>query len=87
MKYELKYKRQKDITINDMDDLTVNINKIKNKIDINPEKWSLIKKIIHDYEYIYTSQNPSKNIAKCVPFSRSYFKLKEMINVYDILKK
>ena len=86
MKYELKYKRQKDITINDMDDLTVNINKIKNKIDINPEKWSLIKKIIHDYEYIYTSQNPSKNIAKCVPFSRSYFKLKEMINVYDILK-
>ena len=87
MKYKFNYESDREIKINDMDDMISEIKLIKNKIDYNPRKWITIKKIIHDYEYIYTSPNSNKNIANIVPFSRSYFKLKEMINSYGLMKE
>lgn len=53
----------------------------KCKIDKIPNKlWERSKKIINDYEYIYTSSKTNKNICGINPVSRSYFKL------YEILK-
>ena len=86
MKYKLNYNNDKQISINDMEDLIETIKKEKSKIDENPNKWSVIKKIINEYEYIYTSPNPNKNIALFYPYSRSYFKMKEILNKFNIIK-
>lgn len=86
MKYRLEYKHDKNVFISDMEDLIENIKTEKSKIDENPRKWSTIKKIINEYEYIYTSPNPNKNIADVYPYSRSYFKMKEIINNFNIIK-
>ena len=87
MKYEIKYKNEDHVSIQDMDDLIKIIKKEKSKIDEDPKKWSLIKKIINEYEYIYTSSNPFKNIALYNPYSRSYFKMKEILNKFNIIKE
>ena len=56
----------------------------KQKIDEYPKLWEKVKKIIHEYEYVYTSSYYKKNITSVVPISRSYFKIKEMIHDYEI---
>lgn len=86
MKYKLDYKNDEKVYIFDMTDLINIIKKEKSKIDENPKKWLIIKKIINEYEYIYTSPNPNKNIADIYPYSRSYFKMKEIINIFNIIK-
>ncbi len=60
------------------------LNKEKNKIDDYAHEWDKVKKIIHDYEYVYYSSYRKKNISIISPVSRSYFKLREMIYEYDI---
>lgn len=87
MKYKLNYKDDEKVVVSDMIDLIEKIKKEKSKIDQNPKKWSVIKKIINEYEYIYTSPNPHKNIADIYPYSRSYFKMKEIINNFSIIKE
>ena len=57
---------------------------IKNKIDNHFKEWEISKKMIHDFEYIYTSSNLKKNICKFNPISRSFFKLQEIIYYYHI---
>lgn len=86
MKYKLEYNDDEKVFISDMEDLIEVIKKEKSKIDENPNKWSTIKKIINEYEYIYTSPNPNKNIADIYPYSRSYFKIKEILNTFNIIK-
>lgn len=86
MEYKLDYINDEMVRIDNMDDLILRIRDEKTKIDENPKKWSIIKKIINEYEYIYTSPNPNKNIAAIYPYSRSYFKMKEIINDFEILK-
>ena len=49
-------------------------------MDNYSKKWNKIKKMIHEYEYIYTSPNMKKNISSIIPISRSYYKLKEIIS-------
>lgn len=56
----------------------------KEFIDIYRNKWDTAKKQSNDYEYIYTSTNPKKNICSVQPISRSYFKLREIIYDLDI---
>ena len=63
------------------------LNKEKDKIDDYPDEWNKIKKIIHDYEYVYYSSYRKKNISNISPVSRSYFKLREMIYEYNIKLK
>ena len=62
---------------------------IKEKLEVTKEfidtyraRWDGAKKQINEYEYIYTSTNPKKNICSVVPISRSYFKLREIM--YDL---
>tara|TARA_B100001094_G_scaffold332777_1_gene406440 strand:+ start:3422 stop:4477 length:1056 start_codon:yes stop_codon:yes gene_type:complete len=61
------------------------ITKTKKKIDYYNKKWDKAKKEANEYEYIYTSSNPSKNVCNIYPIaSRSYFKILEMINKFNI---
>ena len=46
----------------------------KSLIDDYLKEWEIVKKQIHDYEYVYTSSYYKKNISKISPISRSYFK-------------
>jgi len=59
---------------------------LKCKIDTcNPKKWEESKKLLNPYELIYTSSKKNNNICRINPVSRSYFKLHEMIHVYNLL--
>lgn len=65
-------------------ELCERLNNTKTLIDDFPKEWELVKKNIHDYEYIYTS-NYRNNISKLSPISRSYFKFTEIYYDYNIL--
>ncbi len=86
MKHLLTIKKYNN-TIIDSKDLYVlkyirnELNKTKSKIDNYYKEWEKIKKIIHDYEYVYYSSYRKKNISIISPVSRSYFKFREMF--YD----
>lgn len=58
-----------------------NLITIKGKIDNCYYKWNQVKKMIHEYEYIYTSSLLNKNVSNVKPISRSYYKLSEIL--YD----
>ena len=78
--------KSNDIKLNKdiFNDLSKKLCDIKKLIDEYPQMWEKVKKNIHDYEYVYTSSFYKKNIAKKIPYSRSYFKMKEIIHHYDI---
>ena len=60
--------------------------KTKKKIDKYNSNWDKAKKQANNYEYIYTSSNPLKNICKIHPVaSRSYFKIMEIIHDFNII--
>jgi len=61
------------------------LNSTKSKIDRYYTEWESVKKIIHDYEYIYYSSYRKKNISSVAPVSRSYFKFREIF--YDFNMK
>ena len=63
------------------------LNETKSLIDNYPKEWETVKKQIHDYEYIYTSSYYNKNISKVSPISRSYFKLREIYQEYNLIDK
>jgi len=84
MIFEIQFIKDKYIEANDQNYLINSLASEKNKIDKYEKKWSKIKKIIHEYEIVYTSSNISKNISKITPISRSYFKIIEMINKYKL---
>ena len=65
---ELSYEKKKELM-----DIKCSIDKIPNR------DWELSKKVMNDYEYIYTSSRTNKNICGIVPVSRSYFKLYEIL--------
>jgi 23S rRNA U2552 (ribose-2'-O)-methylase RlmE/FtsJ len=58
---------------------------IKEKLNNYPDLWDVFKKYTNPYEYIHsTPPYRKKNISKYKPLSRSYFKMIEMINLFDI---
>jgi len=66
-------------------DLYNKLSETKKKIDKYNNTWDKAKKQANNYEYIYTSSNPLKNICKIHPIaSRSYFKILEIINIFNI---
>jgi len=69
-----------------LQDLSDELNHTKSKIDNYIKEWSVIKKQIHDCEYIYYSSYRKKNISAIIPtpVSRSYFKFREMFYKYSI---
>ena len=58
---------------------------IKKKIDKHEYDWDVCKKYTNPYEYIHTSV-PAKNkcIAMYKPLSRSYFKMIEIMNIFNL---
>lgn len=84
MKFNFNYKNGELIEATDNQELIELLSLNKNKIDTIADKWNKVKKMIHDYEFIYTSPNKKKNISNITPISRSYFKLKEIVKDYDI---
>jgi 23S rRNA methylase len=72
-----------------LDLLRDKLNYTKSKIDNYFKEWEIIKKVIHDYEYVYCSSYIKKNVSNIFPVSRSYFKLREIfynfnMNINDI---
>jgi 23S rRNA U2552 (ribose-2'-O)-methylase RlmE/FtsJ len=58
---------------------------IKEELERREKDWDIYKKYTNPYEYIH-SQIPTKKkcVSKHKPLSRSYFKMIEMINIFDI---
>jgi 23S rRNA U2552 (ribose-2'-O)-methylase RlmE/FtsJ len=58
---------------------------MKEKIEDKEKDWDIFKKYTNPYEYIHT-QLPFKKkcISKYKPMSRSYFKMIEMINLFEL---
>ena len=71
---------------NILTELSDQLNKTKSLIDDYPKEWEIVKKQIHDHEYVYTSSYYKKNISKILPISRSYFKFKEINKEYDLFQ-
>jgi len=59
--------------------------KIKREIDKREKDWDIYKKYTNPYEYIHT-QIPSKKkcVSKYKPLSRSYFKMIEILSIFDL---
>ena len=86
MKFLFTKENDKFITLYDkniLTELSNQLNKTKSLIDDYPKEWEIVKKQIHDHEYVYTSSYYNKNISKISPISRSYFKFKEIYQEYN----
>jgi len=70
-----------------LNSLKKELTKTKCKIDHCPHRWDKIKKTIHLYEYVYTTSYYRKNISNVIPFSRSFFKMTEIIQEYKLLEE
>jgi 23S rRNA U2552 (ribose-2'-O)-methylase RlmE/FtsJ len=58
---------------------------IKEELDKQEKDWDIFKKYTNPYEYIHTQlPNKKKCISKCKPLSRSYFKMIEMIHIFNL---
>lgn len=52
------------------------------------ETWYIYKGLMNQYELIHVSSNPNRrrlNVAETYPLSRSYFKMWELLNDFDLL--
>lgn len=58
----------------------------KKKIDNNVSEWDYFKKFTNPYEYIHTPpQNSDRSVADYVAISRSFYKMIEIVNYFDLL--
>lgn len=64
------------------------LTKSKKRIDNNVEIWDFYKKITNPYEYIHTPPffNLPYSVSKYVAISRSFYKLIEIINYFNLHK-
>ena len=57
---------------------------IKEQLDYHERDWDVFKKYTNPYEYIHSLvPTKKKSIAKYKPLSRSYFKMIEILNVFN----
>ena len=65
--------------------LTNYLSEIKEHISKIENDWDIYKKYTNPYEYIHSKVPYKKKcISKYVPLSRSYFKMLEMIAIFDL---
>jgi 23S rRNA U2552 (ribose-2'-O)-methylase RlmE/FtsJ len=65
--------------------LSFYLNNIKEKIDHFEKEWDIYKKYTNPYEYIHTPiPNVKKSVCKYKPLSRSYFKMIELIHLFNL---
>tara|TARA_B100000161_G_C33554263_1_gene416957 strand:- start:90 stop:1310 length:1221 start_codon:yes stop_codon:yes gene_type:complete len=58
---------------------------IKENIQANEKEWDIVKKYTNPYEYIHSNlPGKKKSVSKLLPLSRSFFKMIEIINTFDI---
>ena len=64
------------------------LTKSKNKINDLIDQWDNFKKYTNTYEFIHTQIPSCKfSISKYKPLSRSYFKMIEILNFFNLIKK
>jgi len=85
MNFIINYEKGDLIDSEDLNELNQSLSREKNKIDEYRNKWDKIKKTINNYEYIYYNYNKNNNISNIIPISRSFFKLKEIINKFKLI--
>ena len=95
---KIKYKKVEEDQQNPIfisNSLSHYLSNIKERITLNENAWDIFKKYTNPYEYIHTPVLiPSfsnslickkRSVAKDRPISRSYFKMIEIINIFDLL--
>jgi len=61
---------------------------IKQKIESNEREWDIYKKYTNPYEYIHSSiPSKKKSVSRLLPLSRSFYKMIEIINTFEIGKQ
>ena len=65
--------------------LSMYLYNIKEKLDNKEKDWDTFKRYTNPYEYIHTQLSfKKKSISKYKPLSRSYFKMIEMIHIFNL---
>ena len=65
--------------------LSVYLYEIKEKLEKREKDWDIFKKYTNPYEYIHTVVPYKKKcISKYKPLSRSYFKMIEIVNIFNL---
>jgi 23S rRNA U2552 (ribose-2'-O)-methylase RlmE/FtsJ len=66
--------------------LSYYLNDIKKLINNNVDKWDIYKRYTNPYEYIHTNiPDLNKSVARHKPLSRSFFKMIELTNFFNLL--
>lgn len=61
---------------------------IKEKIEEREKDWDIFKKYTNPYEYVHSIiPFKKKSVAKAKPLSRSYFKMMELVNTFQLAKE
>lgn len=65
------------------------LTKSKNQIDNNVEQWDYYKKLTNPFEFVHTPPfyNSQASVSKYTAISRSFYKLIEIINYFNLLEK
>ena len=68
--------------------LSTHLSILKNGIDSNQSMWEKYRNITNPYEFINTSipNNNGRAVCKLNPLSRSFFKMIEIINTFNLVK-
>lgn len=65
--------------------LSMYLSEIKQKIDYREKDWDIFKKYTNPYEYVHSTVPYKKlSIAKAKPLSRSFFKMVEIIQTFQL---
>jgi 23S rRNA U2552 (ribose-2'-O)-methylase RlmE/FtsJ len=65
--------------------LSTYLYELKEKIENKDKDWDIFKKYTNPYEYIHTQLSFKKKcISKYKPISRSFFKMIEMMNIFEL---
>lgn len=83
--FSLKFSNEpQDVTISES--LLNYLTNAKDEIEQHTNDWDVYKKYINTYEYIHTPVWREKNaVAQLIPVSRSFYKLIEIVNYFNIL--
>lgn len=83
---QLKFKPMNNASIFISHSLYYYLTVSKKKIDNNVNEWDYFKKFTNPYEYIHTPpQNNTRSVADYVAISRSFYKMIEIVNYFDLL--
>lgn len=62
------------------------LRKLKDQINEHSKVWDVYKKYTNPYESIHSAFNGTQPVCQLKPLSRSYFKMIEIINMFDLVK-